>query len=68
MKPYSQYLGETRRVLRKLYDRHPESQLIKYESIDYYKMLSADGWVAFTGPRQVQMTNDGLCALSEEME
>jgi len=68
MKPYANYTGHTRQLLRKLYDRHPDSQMIYNRSIDHYRRLNADGWISFTGPRSVKITNDGLCELSEELK
>lgn len=67
MKQYTEYQSRTRAILRDLYDLHPDSRRIQSATVDHYRRLNEDGWVAFTGPRNVMITNDGLCALSDAL-
>ena len=68
VKPYTSYPYRTRAILRKLYDKHPEPVNAQQSTLEHYSKLQEDGWVVFTGPRHVKITDDGLRALSEVLK
>ena len=68
MKPYDEYGAEYRRAIRRMFDNHPKPTRVNEKQQDMYKRLCWDGWAVILNRRAATITNDGLCAICEELE